>query len=272
MKIFYKIVLNLLLFITGVLTLFPFIWMISASFMSAGESSIVPLRLIPKNFTFEHYETLFSRLNIFRYFANSFIISISVTFISLFFNSLAGYAFAKFRFRGRDGLFNFLLSLMVVPGQVTMLPLFLILKKLSLVNTYLGVIIPQMTSVFGIFMIRQFALTIPDSLIESARMDGAGEFKIYFKIILPLCKPALVTLGLFTFIGVWNDFLWPLIIMTDSSMYTLPVAIANLMGEHVPDVELMMSGSVITVLPTLIVFTVAQKYYIQGIMTGSLKE
>ncbi len=272
MKFFTKIILNLFLLLTGIVTLFPLIWMLSASFMSPGEASSIPIKLIPENFTLDNYSEVFSRLNLARYFANSLIISVCATFVSLLFNSLAGYAFAKFRFKGRDKLFNFLLSLMVIPGQVTMLPLFLMLKNLGLVNTYLGVIIPGMTSVFGIFMIRQFALTIPDSLIESARMDGAGEFQIYLKIILPLCKPALVTLGLFTFIGVWNDFLWPLIIMTDNSMYTLPVAIANLMGEHSQDVELMMAGSVVTVLPTLIVFSIAQKYYIQGIMAGSLKE
>ncbi|MFN3134614.1 MAG: carbohydrate ABC transporter permease [Candidatus Kryptonium sp.] len=272
MKNFYKVIFNLLLIIAGLSTLFPLLWMISASLMKPGEASTVPLKLIPENFTLGNYEILFSRLNLFRYFLNSIIISISATFISLFFNSLAGYAFAKLQFNGRDKLFNFLLSLMIIPGQVTMLPLFLILKNLGLVNTYIGAIIPGMTSVFGIFMMRQFIITIPDSLIESAKIDGAGEFQIYLKIILPLCKPALVTLGLFTFIGIWNDFLWPLIIMTDNSMYTLPVAIANLMGEHAPDTELMMSGSVVTVLPTIFALTIAQRYYIQGIMAGSLKE
>ncbi len=272
MKTAYKIFANLGLLMAGLLTLFPLVWMISASFMKTGEATTVPIKLIPQNFTLENYNVLFSRLNLFRYFLNSLIISTSATFISLFFNSLAGYAFAKFRFKAQDKLFKFLLSLMVIPGQVAMLPLFLILKNLGLVNTYIGAIIPGMTSVFGIFMMRQFTITIPDSLIESAKIDGASEFKIYLKIILPLCKPALITLGLFTFIGMWNDFLWPLIIMTDSSMYTLPVAIANLMGEHAPDVELMMSGSVITTLPTIIIFTVTQRYYIQGIMAGSLKE
>lgn len=272
MRKIYGFILNLALLISCVFTISPLLWMISASFMSLGEASQIPIRFLPQNFTLENYKILFSRLNLSRYFLNSLIISSSVTFISLFFNSLAGYAFAKYQFSKRDRLFNFLLSLMVIPGQVTMIPLFLMLKNLGLVNTYLGVIIPGMSSVFGIFMIRQYVLGIPDSLIESARIDGAGEFQIYLKIILPLSKPILITLGLFTFIGTWNDFLWPLIIMTDNSMYTLPVAIANLMGEHAADVELMMAGSVVTVLPILFVFAVAQNYYIQGIIGGALKE
>jgi multiple sugar transport system permease protein len=161
---------------------------------------------------------------------------------------------------------------MVIPAQVTMLPLFLMLNKMGLINTYFGVIIPGMASIFGIFLIRQFALSIPDSLLEAARMDGASDFRIYWSIILPLCKPILVTLAIFTFMGTWNDFLWPLIVMTDDSMYTLPVALANLSGEHVQDTELMMAGSVMTVLPVLVVFALVQKYYLAGIMAGSVKE
>jgi multiple sugar transport system permease protein len=161
---------------------------------------------------------------------------------------------------------------MVIPGQVTMLPLFLMLKKMGLINTFPGVIIPGIASIFGIFLIRQFVQSIPDSLLEAARMDGAGEFRIYRSIILPLCKPVLITLAIFTFMGTWNDFLWPLIVMTDDSMYTLPVALAGLSGEHVQDTELMMAGSVLTVLPVLLLFAVMQKYYIRGILAGGVKE
>jgi multiple sugar transport system permease protein len=155
---------------------------------------------------------------------------------------------------------------------VTMLPLFLMLNKMGVLNTYLGVIIPGMASIFGIFLIRQFAVSIPDSLIEAARIDGATDFRIYWSLILPLCKPVLITLAVFTFMGTWNDFLWPLIVMTDDSMYTLPVALANLSLEHVQDTELMMAGSVITIAPVLILFAAVQKYYISGIMAGGLKE
>jgi multiple sugar transport system permease protein len=153
-----------------------------------------------------------------------------------------------------------------------MLPLFLMLKGMGLVNTYGGVIVPGMASIFGIFLIRQYALSIPDSLLDAARIDGAGEFRIYRTLVLPLCKPILVTLAIFTFLGAWNDFMWPLIILTDSDLYTLPVALANLLGEHVQDAELMMAGSVLTVLPVVVLFLVLQKYYIEGLVLGSVKE
>jgi len=257
--------------IIGITAFLPFLWMISASVMPSGEANSYPPKFFPNEFDFSHYVELFSRLNLAKYFINSLIISIGVTFFSLFLNSMAGYAFAKFRFRKKNSLFNFLLSSMIIPGQVTMLPVFLILKNLGLINTYWSIIIPGMASIFGIFLIRQFALSIPDSLIEAAKMDGATEFQIYSRIILPLTQPILVTLGLFTFMGTWNDFLWPLIVMTDSNMYTMPVALANLMGEHVQDTELMMAGSVITIIPVLVVFLALQKYYIRGIMMGSVK-
>lgn len=261
----------MILVVTGLLTVAPLVWMVLASFMPVGQASSIPLRLFPDPITFEHYVTLFNRLHVSRYFLNSTILAVAVTVISLFVNSLAGYAFAKFRFGGRERLFRFLLAALVIPGQVTMLPLFLMMNKLGLVNTYLGVIIPGMTSIFGIFVIRQYALSIPDSLIEAARIDGAGDFRIYATIILPLCKPILVTLAIFTFMGTWNDFLWPLIVMTDDTMYTLPVALASLAGEHVQDTELMMAGAVMTVLPPLLLFMALQRYYIQGIMMGSIK-
>jgi multiple sugar transport system permease protein len=184
---------------------------------------------------------------------------------------MAGYAFAKYRFKGKKQLFNVLLSSMIIPSQVTMLPLFLMLKSMGLINTYMAIIIPGLANIFGIFLIRQYALSIHDSLIEAARIDGASDFQIYRTIILPLAMPILITLAIFTFLGTWNDFLWPLIALTDNSMYTLPVALANLMGEHTKDPELMMAGSVVTIIPVIIVFLALQKYYLKGIMMGSVK-
>lgn len=266
-----KTVLYIVLPMTAVLTLIPFLWMISASFMEDGHAAIYPPRLLPDKVTLIQYENLLARLNIGRNFFNSLALSLVVTLISLFFNSMAGYAFAKYRFRGKNQLFKLLLSSMIIPAQVTMLPLFLMLKSLGLINTYFAIIIPGLANIFGIFLIRQYAFSIPDSLIEAARMDGAGDFQIYRIVILPLCMPILVTLAIFTFMGTWNDFLWPLIALTDNSLYTLPVALANLMGEHTKDPELMMAGSVITIIPVIIVFLVLQKYYVRGIMMGSVK-
>lgn len=266
-----KIILYIFLIISGLITLMPFLWMLSASFMFDGHASVYPPRFFPDDFTLIQYKTLFTKLNVAKNFFNSAFVTVSVTFISLFFNSMAGYAFAKYRFKGKNSLFNLLLSSMVIPAQVTMLPLFLMLKEMGFINTYMAIIIPGLANMFGIFLIRQYALSIPDSLIESARIDGATDFQIYRKIIIPLCLPILVTLAIFTFMTTWNDFLWPLISLTDNSMYTLPVALANLMGEHVKDPELMMAGSVITILPVLIVFLFLQKYYMKGIMMGSVK-
>jgi len=253
------------------LALTPLWWMIAASLMPPGEANSFPPRLWPSTVTFEHYAALFTRLDLARYLLNSTLLAGAVTVISLFINSMAGYAFAKFRFRGRDRLFQGLLAALVIPAQVAMLPLFLLLKQFGLINTYWGVIIPGMASIFGIFLIRQYLLAIPDSLLDAARMDGAGEFRIYWSLVLPLCRPILVTLAIFTFMGAWNDFMWPLIVLTDSSLYTLPVALANLLGEHVQDTELMMAGSVLTVLPIMLLFVALQKYYIAGIMLGGMK-
>jgi len=267
-----KIFLYTFLIITSLVTLVPFIWMLAASFMPDGDASVFPPTFIPDPFTLTQYQVLFERLNVARNFFNSLFLSITVTFISLFFNSMAGYAFAKYKFKGKNQLFNILLSSMIIPSQVTMLPLFLMLKSIGLINTYMAIIIPGLANIFGIFLIRQYVMSIPDSLLEAAKMDGATDFQIYRRVIIPLATPILVTLAIFTFLGTWNDFLWPLIALTDNSMYTLPVSLANLMGEHTKDPELMMAGSVITIIPVIIVFLVLQKYYVRGIMMGSVKE
>jgi multiple sugar transport system permease protein len=261
----------LALIIGGVMTATPLFWMISASFMPTGEATTYPPHLLPSHITFEHYADLFHRLNFGRTFMNSAIIAIGTTLISLLLNSMAGYAFAKLRFRGRDRVFALLIGALAIPLQVGMLPLFLFLKSIGLVNSYWGVMMPSLATIFGIFLMRQFMLSIPDEVLEAARMDGASEVKIFFRIILPLSVPVIVTLAIFQFMSIWNDFMWPLIVLTDSSKYTLPVAIANLVGEHVQDAELMMAGSVITILPVLLLFLFLQRYYIAGLMAGSVK-
>ncbi len=263
---------HLAMLLVSIITVLPFIWMLSASFMQTGEASVFPPKFIPDQFTLLQYRTLFERMNLGRYFLNSLVLAISVTLVSVLVNSMAGYAFAKFTFRAKKPLFALLLSSMIIPGQVTMLPVFLLLNKLGLLNTYFGIIFPGMASIFGIFLIHQYLKSVPDSLIEAARIDGASDFLIYWRIILPLSMPVLVTLALFTFMGTWNDFLWPLIVMTRENMYTLPVALANLLGEYVQDPELMMAGSVITITPILVVFLALQKYYLRGILLGGVKE
>jgi multiple sugar transport system permease protein len=255
----------------ALLTLLPLWWMLVASLSPAGAVDAEPLRLVPRALTAEHYEALFTRLDIARAVANSAIVATAVTVLSLLVNSLAGYAFAKLRFRGRDGVFRLLLAALVIPGQVAMLPLFLLIKQLGLVNTYAGVIVPGLASIFGIYLMRQYALSIPDSLLDAARIDGASELRIYRSVVVPLCRPILVTMALFTFLGTWNDFLWPLIVLGDARVQTLPVALANLFGEHVQDTELVMAGSVLTVLPVVVAFLCLQRHYIEGLTLGGVK-
>ena len=266
-----KVLLHAALIAGGLLTLFPLLWMLAASFMSNGEATTYPPHVLPHAATLEQYRQLFVRLNIGRAFFSSATIAIITTLFSLLFNSMAGYAFAKLRFRGRERMFGLLLAALVIPAQVGMLPLFLLMKSLGLVNTYWGVIIPSLASVFGIFLIRQFMLSIPQELLEAARIDGAGEWRIYWSVVLPLARPILATLAIFTFMTTWNDFMWPLIVLSDQSRYTLPVSLANLVGEHAQDVELMMAGSVVTVVPVLILFLALQRHYLSGLMAGSVK-
>ncbi|MEH0164947.1 carbohydrate ABC transporter permease [Paucibacter sp. JuS9] len=262
---------NGLLLLAAVLALFPLLWMLSVSLMPSGAASTYPPPLLPANPTLAHYRQLVLHGGIATAFANSLGLAIAATLISTLFNTLAGYAFAKLRFAGRESLFALLLAALVIPGQVAMLPLFLMLKNLGLVNSWGGVLVPGLAGIFGIFLVRQYARGIPDELIEAARMDGAGEFRLFFSVVLPVLKPVLVTLAVFAFLGSWNDFMWPLIVLTDGDMYTLPVALASLSREHVQDSELMMAGAVITVLPVLVLFLALQRYYMQGLLMGSVK-
>ena len=264
-------VVNGLLAGLAALSLFPLLWMVSVSFMPAGASSTLPTPVLPPAVTLANYRQLFGNVGMGRYLLNSLGIAVLATVISVAFNVTAGYAFAKLRFRGRDAIFKTLLGALVIPGQVAMLPLFLMLKPLGLINSYGGAVVPMMASVFGIFLVRQFARGIPDDLLEAARIDGASEFRIFLTIVVPLLAPVLATLAIFAFLGAWNDFMWPLIVLTDDSLHTLPVALAGLAREHVQDNELMMAGSVVTVLPVLVVFLVLQRHYMAGLMAGGVK-
>jgi multiple sugar transport system permease protein len=266
------LLVNGALALLALLIAFPLLWMLMASFMPAGEALALPPRLLPSRPTTAHYATLFARLNLGRAFLNTLFLASAITLVSLVCNSMAGYAFAKLRFRGRDRLFGLLLTTLVVPPQVAVLPLFLELRGLGLVNSFGGVLVTGIATVFGIFLVRQFALSIPEDLLDAARVDGASELRIYWTLVLPLLRPILVTLGAFTFLSAWNDFMWPLIVLTDESKHTLPVALAGLSGEHVQDTELMMAGAVVTVLPGLALFLAVQRYYIQGILMGGVKE
>ncbi|MFL5575537.1 MAG: carbohydrate ABC transporter permease [Gemmatimonadaceae bacterium] len=253
------------------LALLPLVWMVSASLMPTGEASSYPPRLFPRVVTLEHYRALFTRLALGRALLNSALIASVVTAASVLVNSMAGYALAKLRFRGRGAVQRALSVGLILPAQVAMLPLFLLMKSLGLVNSYWGAIIPGLASIFAILLTHQYAVAIPDDLLDAARVDGASELQLYRRVVLPVIAPILATLAIWTFLATWNDFMWPLIVLSDDQRYTLPVALANLVGEHVQDTELMMAGSVLTVLPVLLVFLFLQRYYIRGIMAGSVK-
>ena len=263
--------IHILLIVGALFTAAPLLWMLSASLMPQGEATSFPPRLLPSRITFSHYADLFTRLSLGRAFLNSLLVAAIATFCSLLFNSMAGYAFAKLSFRGRDRIFAFLIASLAIPAQVAMLPLFLMLKSIGLVNTYAGVLVPYVATIYGIFLVRQFMVAIPDDLLAAARIDGASELRIYWSIVLPVARPVLATLAIFTFMSAWNDFMWPLIILSDDDRYTLPVAVASLVGEHALDLELMMASAVLTVVPVLTLFFILQKQYIAGMMAGSVK-
>jgi len=265
------IAVNLALIAAALLAIAPLLWMVSVSLMRPGEASNYPPPLLPAEPSLARYTELLKSGGFGRAFLTSLGLACAVTLVSTLLNALAGYGFAKLQFAGRDKLFALLLGALVIPGQVGMLPLFLMLKEMGLVNTWAGVLVPSMASIFGIFLVRQYALGMPGELIEAGRLDGASEWRIFISIVLPLMTPVLVTLAVLTFLGSWNDFIWPLIVLTDGRLYTLPIALAALSREHVQDVEMMMAGAVITIAPVLLLFLALQRYYMQGLLMGGVK-
>jgi multiple sugar transport system permease protein len=274
------ILANTLVALLTALTIAPLLYMVIVSFMPRGESSNLPTPLWPSHWSMENYHELLVRRLIdgawFDYrivpaLFNSIAIAAISTLLGLLLTVPAGYAFAKLRFRGRERLLKILIASLVVPGQVAMLPLFLIFKQLGLVNSYAGVILPSLAGIFAILFVRQATLAIPNEMIDAARIDGASEARIFVTIVLPLLTPIVVTLALFMFLGSWNDFLWPLIVLADQHLYTLPVAVAVIAREHSADGELMMAAAVVTTMPVLLLFLAMQRYYLTGLLGGSVK-
>ena len=227
--------------------------------------------LYPVSIDWGVFSTAWSDGDLGRSMALTLLVTAIITVFQLVTSVLAAYSFAFVRFPFKNTLFILLLASLLLPVEVTLIANVRTIRELGWLDSAQGLSAPFLASAFGIFLIRQYLLAIPDSLLDAARMDGAGEFRIYWALVLPLCRPILVTLAIFTFMGTWNDFMWPLIVLTDSTLYTLPVALANLLGEHVQDTELMMAGSVLTVLPVLLLFVALQKHYIAGIMLGGMK-
>lgn len=249
----------------------PFLWMLSISIRDTSNLSIVVLRPLPSHITFENYRQTVVEGPFGRWLLNSFIVTTTVTVAVLFFDSMAGYGFAKKKFLGRDVIFIIMLLSLMVPFQVTIVPLFLMFKNLGLVNTYPGLILPQCAGVFGVFLMRQYMLPLPRDLIDAAKIDGAPEFKIYWQVILPLCKAPLSALAIFSFMGTWNEFLWSLIITSSEKMMPITVGLATFLGKYQTHWGSVMAGAVIALLPILIVFLVLQRQFVEGIALTGLK-
>lgn len=266
-------ILAIVIIILGAISmLIPFLWMISTSLKEEAEVFTFPVTWIPKSFKWGNYKQAIQIGNFGRIFFNSTFVALATTILALLFNSMAAYAFSKFKFKGRNVLFIILLATMMIPGQVIMIPIYLLFREMHLLNSYAGLIIPGIASAFGIFMMRQFMVSLPDELLDAARMDGASEIRIFFQLILPMVKAPLAALAIFTFMGSWNDYFRPLILITKESMKTLPLFLSSLSsGLYVQSWPLVMAATVIITLPIMIVFFSAQKYFIEGMALSGLK-
>jgi len=248
----------------------PFLWMAFSSVKTEREIRRVPPTWWPQTPTLENFRELFDRLDFPQFFANSTIVAVAVTLGNLVFCSMLGYVLAKADFAGKKLLFRVVLGTLMIPGMVTLVPLFVLVANLGLVNSYLGMVLPFLAAPFGVFLMRQFFLGIPDELIDAARVDGASEARIFVQVVMPLAKPALATLAILTFLGSWNNFLWPLVVATSEDKYTLPVALALYStGQNEINFGLLLAGAVVVLVPVLVVFLLLQRFFVQGVaMTG----
>lgn len=255
----------------GLLMLFPFFWMISSSLKNSVEAFATPPTLLPKAPTLENYRNVFRILDMPRLFLNSIAVSVSVVLLQLSTSALAGYAFARLHFRGKNLIFLIYLATMMIPFQVIIVPMFIEMRELGLIDSYLGLGLPMIASAFGVFLMRQAMLSIPREIEEAAILDGASHFRLFRSIAIPLCTPTLAALGILSFMSVWNGFLWPLIIIYSPEKMTLPLGLANLQGEHTTDWPLVMAGTTLSVLPIAIIYLILQRQIAQSFLTAGLK-
>ena len=251
----------------------PFVWMILGSFKGEGELLKVPPTWWPESATLDNYRDLFNKESFLRYFFNSTLVAVCVTIGNLIFCSMVGYALAKLTFRGKKVVFLLVMGTLLIPSMVTFVPLFVLVANLGLIDSYPGLILPFLVTPFGVFLMRQFIIGLPDELLDAGRVDGASEFRIFRQIILPLCGPGLATLGILTFLGSWNNFLWPLVAAQTQDYYTLPVALALFStGQNVtPHYGILLAGATVVVVPIVIVFLIFQRRFIEGIATTGIK-
>jgi len=261
-----------LLTVLLIVVITPFIWMILGSFKTQGALLQSPPTWWPRTVTLDNYTQLFSRLNFKQYFYNSTVVAVAVTAGNLLFCSMLGYALAMLNFKGKKALFGVVMATLMIPGVVTFVPLFVLVANIGLIDSLPGLILPFLVTPFGVFLMRQFFLGLPRDLLDAGRVDGAGELRIFARIFLPLAGPALATLGILTFLGSWNNFLWPLVVAQQEQHYTLPVALALYStGQNSTQYGLLLAGATVVVLPVLLVFLVFQRRFIEGIATTGIK-
>ena len=257
--------------VLAVIALIPFLWMISTSLKSRGALMSIPIECTPAEPTLDGYAKVFSRFPFLRTIGNSLLISVAYTLITLISASMAAFAFAKLRFRGSGAILSVYIATMMIPTQVTMIPLFVVMNRLGLIDSYASVILPSMFKPFAVFLLVQQMKTIPNDYIDAARIDGAGLFQTYRKVALPLCIPTLATLAVTTFMESWNDYLWPLLMLTDRNKMTLPIALSTLNGQYSTEYNVLMAGSLISMIPIIIIYIAAQKQFKSGLMAGGIK-
>lgn len=261
----------LVLLVLALTMLFPFFWTLSASLKGNDAVLATPPQLLPPTLEWSNYTAVAQSIDVGRLLANSLIVAISTTLLQLLTCSMAAYAFARMRFRGRTLLFLVYLGTLMVPSQVTITPLFIIMRLLSLTNSYAGLILPSVTSAFGVFLLRQFFLTLPRELEEAAFIDGATHWTVFWRISLPLARSSLAALAIFAFMGSWNNFLWPLLITTDPQLMTLPLGLSTLQGQYTTAWNQLMAGTVISIIPILLVYLLAQRQFVQGLALSGIK-
>ncbi|HAA9304244.1 TPA_asm: carbohydrate ABC transporter permease [Listeria monocytogenes] len=259
-----------ILTVGGFFMILPFIWMVLSSLKTDAEILKIPPTIWPETFTLDNFTKLFTEMDFAIYLKNTLII-IFFSFFGLFLNAMAGYGFAKFKFKGKNKLFYLVLATMMIPGQVTMIPVYLLLNAAGLTNTMTGIVLPGLVGAFGIFLFRQFMSTISDDLLEAARLDGASEFYIFWRIVIPISRPVLAVQGILTFIAGWNSFLWPLIIANDEKFYTLSVGLQLLKGQYGSNYALQMAGATFMVIPIILIFMTFQKYILKGFNVSGMK-
>ncbi|HKM05730.1 MAG TPA: carbohydrate ABC transporter permease [Sphaerochaeta sp.] len=260
-----------ILLVLSLVTLLPVLWVVLSSFKPQSELFQIPLTFIPKAWTIENYVSSLAAGNFPVYFSNTVFVAVVSTFITVLVNLMAGYALAKYIFTGRNLIFTIMIATLMIPLQVIMIPIFLQLKNLGMLNSLWGIIIPPAATPTGVFLARQYLVNLPDSLIEAARIDGAKEYTIFFRLIVPMSKPIVATIAIFSFMWRWNDYLWPLIVITDNRKQTIQQALANFVGQLQINWSDLLAMTTIAIIPVIIVFLAFQRFFFSGIAAGSVK-